>query len=86
MALSSGAAAGFAHIGVLAVLEREGISITRYQAVRSSLIGADVVIEPRLLRIGFGDWHRAQESILQGEVVTQESIPEIKRYLNAKNF
>ena len=62
---------------------KQTIYISRYQVVKASLIGADVVIEPRLPHIRFYDWHRAQESILQGEQAAQSSIPEIKRQLEA---
>ena len=62
---------------------KQTIQIARYQAVRLSLDGANVVIEPRLPKISFGDWHRAQDSILQGELAAQRAIPEIKRLLEA---
>jgi len=62
---------------------KQTIHIARYQAVRLSLDGASVVIEPRLPKIRFGDWHRAQDSILQGELAAQRAIPEIKRLLEA---
>ena len=51
--------------------------------VRSSLDGADIVIEPKVAHIGYGDFYQAQDCILQGEVATQSSIPEIKRRLKA---
>jgi NTE family protein len=59
------------------------IHIAAYQAVKSSLVGADVIIEPQVTHIGWGDFHRAPECILQGELAAQESIPEIKRQLEA---
>ena len=42
---------------------------------------ANIVIRPRVAHIGFGDLHRVQECILQGELAAQETIPEIKRRL-----
>ena len=57
------------------------IHIAGYQAVRSSLEGADVIIEPQVMDIGWFDFHRAQECILQGEAVARASIGEIKRRL-----
>jgi hypothetical protein len=33
--------------------------------------------------VGYGDFHHAQECILQGELAAQNSIPEIKRKLKA---
>ena len=59
------------------------VYIAGCQAVRSSLVGADVIIEPLVTHIGWGDFHRVQECILQGELATQSSIPEIKRQLKA---
>jgi len=57
------------------------IHIVNYRAVRSSLEGADLVIEPDEAHIGFGDFHRAQECFLQGELAAQAAIPEIKKLL-----
>jgi len=62
---------------------KQTIHISRYQTVRASLDGADIVIEPRPTHLSFGDWHRAEESILRGELAAQNSIPEIKRLLEA---
>ena len=57
------------------------IKIINYQRLKSSLIGADVVIEPQITHIGWGDFHRASECILQGKLAAQDSIQEIKRRL-----
>ncbi|GAI52986.1 unnamed protein product, partial [marine sediment metagenome] len=54
-----------------------------YQSLKSSLAGADVVIEPQVASIGYFDFHRARECILQGELAAQNLIPEIKRLLEA---
>jgi len=59
------------------------IHIAGYQAVEASLEGADVVINPKVGRIGFGDISRAQECIMKGETAARASIPEIKRRLGA---
>ena len=59
------------------------IHIAGYQAVRYSLEGADIVIEPQVAHIGFGDFHKVNECILQGELATQSSIAEMKRRLKA---
>ena len=55
--------------------------IASYQMVKSSLSGADVVIEPQVGHIAFTDFHRVQECVLQGELAAQESILEIKRHI-----
>jgi len=55
--------------------------IASYQMVKSSLSGADIVIEPQVGHIAFTDFHRVQECVLQGELATQESILEIKRHI-----
>jgi len=57
------------------------IHIVAYQSLKSSLAGADVVIEPQVASIGYFDFRRAQECILQGELAAQSSILEIKRRL-----
>ncbi len=59
------------------------IHIAAYQAVRSSLEGADVIIEPDVVHVGFGDFHRHKECISQGELAAQSAIPEIKMKLSA---
>jgi len=57
------------------------IYIVAYQSLKSSLAGASVVIEPQTASIGYFDFYRAQECILQGELAAQSSIPKIKRRL-----
>jgi NTE family protein len=57
------------------------VNITSYQAAKSSLRGADVVIKPMMANIGFTDFKKARECIFQGELATQASMPEIKRLL-----
>ncbi len=64
----------------------QAIYITTYSAVKSSLGGADIVIEPQVADIAYGDFHRAEECILQGALAAQEALPEIKRRLKRKNF
>ena len=61
--MGSGAARGLAHVGVLEVLDKEGIPIDMIAGTSA------------------GDFHRAQECILQGEWAAQDSIPEIKKLL-----
>ena len=61
----------------------QSMYIGTYLLVRSSLEGADVVIEPEMTGIGVGDFHRARECISQGELAAQNSIPEIKKLLEA---
>ena len=57
------------------------IHIINYRGVKSSPVEADAIIEPQVTHIGWGDFHRAQECILQGELAAQASILEIKRKL-----
>ena len=61
----------------------QSIYVGTYALVRSCVEGADIVIQPQVAHIGFGDLHRAQECILQGELAAQNSILEIKRRLEA---
>ena len=63
----------------------QSIHIGTYSLVRSSLEKADIVIEPFVAHIGAGEFHRARECVLLGELAAQSSIPEIKRKLAASN-
>ena len=49
--------------------------------VRHSLEGADISIEPKVRHIGAGDFHRADECIIQGEQAAREHVPEIRMRL-----
>ena len=73
---------GFKQPNIFSVI-MQSIYIASYTQVRSSLEDADVVVEPQLAHIGYGDFHRAQDCILQGELAAQSSVPEIKRQLEA---
>jgi NTE family protein len=55
--------------------------IATYSLVSSNLAGADVVIEPKLPNIGYGDFHRAGETIKQGEIAAEELVEQLKRRL-----
>jgi len=55
--------------------------IATYSLVMSNLAGADIVIEPKLPHIGYGDFHRIGDSIAQGEIAAQELIEQIKQQL-----
>ena len=59
------------------------IYIVAHWSLKSSLAGANVVIEPQTASIGHFDFQRAEECISQGEVAARSSIPEIKRRLEA---
>jgi len=60
------------------------LQIASCSLARLSLQDADIVIKPRVMHIGFGDFHRAQECILQGKTAAQDSIVEIKRRLEIR--
>lgn len=60
------------------------VNIPASYLVKSSLSGADVIIEPDMSGIGFGDFHKVGESILQGELAASDAIAEIKRRLAAR--
>jgi len=49
--------------------------------VRHSLEGADVSIQPQVKHIGAGDFHRADECIMEGEKAAREHVPTIKMRL-----
>jgi NTE family protein len=59
----------------------QSIYIATYSLVKSSLERADIVIEPQLTNIGYGDFRHIRECISQGELAAQESIPKIKKQL-----
>ncbi len=60
----------------------QSIYITTYSLARNNLEDADIVIEPDLASIGAGDFHKAQELIIQGEQAARNATPEIKKKLN----
>ena len=55
--------------------------IATYSLVRSSLAEADIVIEPKLPHVGYGDFHRISDSIKQGEIAAQGLLELIKQKL-----
>ncbi len=61
----------------------QSIYIAISSLAESSLEGADIVIHPEVVHIHYGEFHRAQECILRGELAAQASLPEIKRLLGA---
>ena len=60
------------------------VHIIGYRMVESSLVGADVIIEPQVTHIGWGDFRRVPECILQGELAARSCILEIKRKLEGR--
>jgi len=49
--------------------------------IKASLEGADAVIEPKVKHIGYGEFHRASQTIALGEVAAESALPEIKKKL-----
>ena len=49
--------------------------------VQTALESADLAIEPQVASIGPGEFHRARECILQGELAAADCIPKLKRML-----
>ena len=74
--------AGFKEPNIIHII-MQSIYIGTYSLVSHSLEGADIVIEPRVADIAYGELHRAAECVQRGEVAAQASIPEIKRKLEA---
>ncbi len=60
------------------------INIPAYRLVKSSLAGADIVIEPQVRRIGYAGFHQAEECIQLGARAAQKVIPEIKAKYSAE--
>jgi len=61
------------------------IYIGNSSLVKHSLEGADIRIEPQVRHIGAGDFHRADDCIIQGKQATQELIPRIIQRLESNN-
>ena len=59
----------------------QSLYIATYSLVRSSLEEADIVIEPEVAHIGYGDFHQARECILQGKIAARNALLPIKRRL-----
>jgi NTE family protein len=59
----------------------QSIYITTYLSARTVSEGADMVIHPHLAHIGPGEFYRASECILEGELAAEDSIAQIKKYL-----
>jgi NTE family protein len=55
--------------------------IGAWPLVQTALKSADLVIEPQVASIGPGDFHRARECILQGELAASDQVPKLKRIL-----
>ncbi len=60
----------------------QSLYISTHSLVKSSLDSADIVIEPDLVDIPYGDFQRAKECISRGAAAARDVIPEIKRQLN----
>ena len=61
----------------------QSIHIGARPLVEAALRSADVAIEPQVASIGPGDFHRARECILQGELAAADSIPKLNRLLSS---
>jgi NTE family protein len=59
------------------------IYIATYVTACSSTLDADVVIHPQLAHISPGEFHRAKELVLQGELAAVDCVANIKRHLAA---
>ncbi len=59
----------------------QSLYIGAYSLARSSLEGADIVIEPQVADIAYGDFHRAEECIWHGRQAAERSVLDIKRRL-----
>lgn len=57
------------------------VYISSYRVIKSSLNGADIVIEPQVASIGHFDFHQVEESVLQGKLAAQDFVAEIKRHI-----
>ncbi len=60
---------------------RQSIYINSYHISRTVCKGANTIIRPHVANIGPGEFTRARECILEGELAATDSIPGIKRQL-----
>jgi hypothetical protein len=60
------------------------IDIANSCRIDASLAGANIVVEPRMLQIGPADFHKAERSILQGQMAAIDAVLKIKRELAKK--
>ncbi len=68
--------------GILQVMAQT-IYLASYRNAEMSVQHADVVIHPSLAHIGPGEFYRAQECILEGELAALDHVAQIKRALAA---
>lgn len=68
--------------GIIQVLI-QSIYISTYLSARTGSDGADIIIHPHLAHINPGDFHRASECILEGELAAEDNVAHIKRCLKA---
>lgn len=57
------------------------VHIANHHEVKSSMIGADVIIEPAVAHIGWSSLQRAPEYILQGAKAARKCLPDILKKL-----
>jgi NTE family protein len=61
----------------------QSIYIGTYYSARAMAEGADLIIHPHLARISPGEFHRAAEIILEGELTAVDALAPLKRQLKA---
>jgi NTE family protein len=59
----------------------QSIYISSYLSAHSATKGADIVVHPNVARIAPAEFHRAAESILEGELTAEDSVVQIKKRL-----
>ena len=74
---------GFKPPNIVEVL-MQSLYIGSYKLARTASEGADIVIEPQVGHIGPGEFHRAQECILEGELAAEDCMPKLKRLLTPR--
>jgi NTE family protein len=61
----------------------QSIYISTYYSARKVSEGADLVIHPKTAHIGPGEFYRARECILEGEIAAVDAVAGIKKHLLA---
>jgi NTE family protein len=66
--------------GIISIMV-QSMYIASHSLIRSGTQHADVVIQPKLPNISFGDFRKAEECIARGAQAAREALPEIRSHL-----
>jgi NTE family protein len=79
----SAKANGFTPTGAIGIMQ-QSVTIMGQKMGATELAAADIILRPRVGKIGAIDFEQRHRAILEGEKVTLHMMPEIKRKLQSK--